>query len=246
MTTENLIFFDLEISKIIPEEAGGDWSEYRPYGLACAATTLGDDKILWWHGDENGRIAECMSVYQCRALAAYLFERWFEGTQVVTFNGLGFDFDVLAEECQHQGWHDNIVDMALNHIDIAFAMFADLGYMCSLDRAAEGMKIPGKMEGMSGGLAPVMWAGSPEEQATVLEYVAQDVRVTADLYEEIVTAGYLRWITQKGHPCKRPWYPRLVDGRLPTVAESLEKPVPDTSWMDDPWPRSKFYGWTEG
>jgi len=242
MTTENLIFFDLEISRIIPENAG-DWSEYRPFGISCAATMAGDE-IQLWHGDENGRIAHCMSVEQCQDLAFYLYDQWVLGAQIVTWNGLGFDFDVLAEECKRQGWHDNMVDLALSHIDIAFAMFCDLGYMCSLDRAAEGMKIPGKVEGMGGGLTPVMWAGSREEQEAVLEYVAQDARVTRNLYEEIVTAGYLRWITQRGHPCKRPWYPHLVDGRLATVSESLEKPAPDTSWMDSPWSREKFLGWT--
>jgi hypothetical protein len=35
---------------------------------------------------------------------------------------------------------------------------------------------------------------------------------------------------------------RLPDGWL-TVREALELPLPNTSWMDEPWPRERFTGW---
>ena len=34
----------------------------------------------------------------------------------------------------------------------------------------------------------------------------------------------------------------LREGWL-TVEEALRLPLPDTSWMDEPWPREKFTGW---
>ena len=34
----------------------------------------------------------------------------------------------------------------------------------------------------------------------------------------------------------------LPEGWL-MVSEALELPLPDTSWMDSPWPREKFTGW---
>ena len=35
---------------------------------------------------------------------------------------------------------------------------------------------------------------------------------------------------------------RLPDGWL-TAEEALELPPPNTSWMDEPWPRERFTGW---
>jgi hypothetical protein len=34
----------------------------------------------------------------------------------------------------------------------------------------------------------------------------------------------------------------LPEGWL-TVSEALGLPLPDTSWMSDPWPRERFTGW---
>ena len=34
----------------------------------------------------------------------------------------------------------------------------------------------------------------------------------------------------------------LGEGWL-TVSEALGLPLPDTSWMSDPWPRERFTGW---
>lgn len=236
------IAFDLEISKSVPE--GGDWSSYRPFGISCAATWVQpDDELRLWHGDieENGMYASYMSPAQCQELACFLVDAWMGHYQVVTWNGLGFDFDVLAEECQDPAYADVLRAIALHHVDVAFAMFCQLGYMCSLDNAAAGMKIPGKLENVSGKMAPEMWAADLKRQSKVLAYVAQDAKVTANVHDEIVANGFLRWITRRGTPCKSPWYP--PHGQILTVSEALELPEPNVSWMDDPWERGKFSDW---
>jgi hypothetical protein len=51
------------------------------------------------------------------------------------------------------------------------------------------------------------------------------------------------WPTKKGTIGK--WTPTFKEGRMLTVRECLELPLPDVSWMDEPWPREKFYGWTQ-
>lgn len=234
--------FDLEISTEIPEGTD-DWRVLRPLGISCAATLTNDGDLKVWHGSEihGGRLAAKMSPLQCQEMAQYLVEMQSSGYPVVTFNGLGFDFDVLAEEVQDLVTFDNLRALALAHIDIAFAMLCEKGYMCGLDAAAKGMRLSGKTEGMSGSLAPVMWAQGRAEQDKVLEYVAQDVRTTAEVYEAILKNHGLRWITKRGYPTKSPWR----TGEILTVAEACQTPLPDTSWMDAAWPRSKFLGWTE-
>ena len=241
----DILTFDIEIAKEIPKDTE-DWSALRPYGISCAATLVGGDTPIVWHGprEHNGLLAAQMSAQQCRELTQYLAASQALGHTIVTFNGLGFDFDVLAEESQDLITRDSIVDLALSHIDIAFAMFCDKGFMVGLDTAARGMSLEGKMKGMSGALAPVMWGQGREEQEKVLEYVAQDVVTTLEVYESIVEHGFLRWISKRGNECY--WDPVQVAGRLMTVSEALAMPEPKPqSWMKNPWKREKFCGWTQ-
>jgi hypothetical protein len=48
----------------------------------------------------------------------------------------------------------------------------------------------------------------------------------------------LTWISNRGYPQRLP----LPKGWV-KVEEALNLPLPDTSWMSNPWPRSKFSGW---
>lgn len=239
------IAFDLEIAKSIPEGTD-DWHSIRPLGISCAATYDSDGVARVWHGEvgEDERFLDQMPESACRNMAAYLSMRQSEGYKVVTWNGLSFDFDVLAEECgNYLSMRTKIINLALNHIDIAFAMFCDKGFMCGLSAAAKGMGLAGKTEGMSGKMAPIMWAEDREQQDKVLEYVVQDAKVTAMVYDTILLTRHLSWIS-RSERLNRWW--ALSGGRddILTVREALKLPEPDTSWMSNPWKRSKFSGWT--
>ena len=89
---------------------------------------------------------------------------------------------------------------------------------------------------MTGAKAPVLWAEGTREE--VLRYVAQDVKTTMDLAVACETLGALRWIAKSGKLRTM----RLLEGWL-TVSDTLELPLPNTSWMDEPWPRERFTGW---
>jgi hypothetical protein len=43
-------------------------------------------------------------------------------------------------------------------VDMMFHVFCSLGYPVALDKAAQGMGLPGKPPGMSGFKAPKLWA----------------------------------------------------------------------------------------
>ena len=81
---------------------------------------------------------------------------------------------------------------------------------------------------MNGAMAPTLWSEGKRE--TVLEYVAQDVRTTAELATECEACGALRWITKSGK-ARRMMLPR---GWL-TTEQAERLPKPNTSWMTDPW-----------
>lgn len=217
--------FDIETARVIEP----NWRSCRPLGIACAATVLSDtDELVLWHGS-----ADKLSREKAADLVKFLIAKVRLGYTIATWNGVGFDFDILAEE---SGMLADCRELAMNHVDMMFHILCRLGYGVSLDAAAKGMGLEGKPEGMSGAMAPVLWAEGKRE--TVLDYVAQDVRTTAEVATECEACGTLRWITKSG---------KLRTMALPggwlTVEEAEQLPEPNTSWMTDPWVREEFTTW---
>lgn len=232
------VAFDIEIAEMIPEGCD-DWTSAQP-GISCAATLTSDGELGLWHGARVGdRYAKRMYHTELIVLVDFLRTKLDDGYVPVTWNGAGFDFRVLEQEAPF-GWpRAESRRMALDGIDPAFAMFCAKGFMVGLDATAKGMGLAGKLEGMGGALAPKMWAGSLADQERVLTYVAQDARTTAEVYERILCEERLFWLSKNG--VVRRW--ALPWSVIPTVREALELPLPNTSWMTDPWKREKFVGW---
>lgn len=221
-----LLAFDIEIERIILEGAM-DWKQYRPFGISCAATLRSDEAAptLWTSVFYQGAMKQTAV---CN-LVDYLRYRQQDGYTIVTWNGAGFDFDVLAEE---SGMVDECRELALNHVDMFFHIFCLLGYGPGLDRIAKGMGLGGKPEGMDGAKAPVLWQLGQYQK--VLDYLSNDVRMTLNLARQ---SGELTWTSKSD---------KLITVQIDhwlTVKEAMQLPEPDTSWMTEPWPRSKFVGW---
>lgn len=233
--------FDIETVEAAPE-SGDDYA----LGVTCAATMgSGDDKPLLWSSalGKDGRRADRMTPVEVCRLANYLIMRASDGFDIIGINSLGFDLRVLAVECQNLIVFDNLRDLALSHYDPAFQMLAERGFMVGMKALGIGLRLQEqKMAEMDGQKAVEMWAtGSREDQDKVLKYVAQDARTTLAIAEAIERGGAIVWQTKRGRISNH----RLVNGLL-TMKECLELPVPDTSWMDNPWPRSRFAGWALG
>jgi hypothetical protein len=231
--TRRYLALDIETAKL-PD---GDWRSCRPLGISCAATFLADSREpVLWHGGDRTHPANRMSREETAELVGYLTTQVEQGRTVVTWNGVGFDFDVLAEE---SGLLETCRVLALGHVDMMFHVLCRLGHGVSLDAAARGMGLDGKPKGMNGKLAPALWAEEKREE--VLRYVGQDVRTTLELARVCESRGELRWVARSGKVrCMT-----LGEGWL-TVEVALRLPLPDTSWMDEPWPRERFTGWTDG
>jgi hypothetical protein len=156
-----------------------------------------------------------------------------DGYTLLTWNGLGFDFDVLAEEadCSEQ-----CKALAMNHVDMMFHIFCDRGFPVALDKSAQALRIPGKPPGMSGVLAPRLWAEGRYQD--VIDYVSQDVRIALQVAVKCEEQRRFHWITSRGRrssmDLRRGWL---------TVQEALRLPKPDTSWMHSPIPRHQFTHW---
>ena len=150
-------------------EDASDWRSQRPLGISCAAVLPADadEPTLWHGGNDRSCPADKMSPQEAAALVNYLTAQVESGYTLLTWNGVGFDLDVLAEESQMLR---ECRQLAANHVDMMFHILCRLGYGVGLDAAARGMGITGKPEGMSGAVAPVLWAEGRREE--VLRYVA--------------------------------------------------------------------------
>ena len=226
--------FDIETAKDVPGD-DFNWRPHRPLGISCAATLASNagQPLLWYGKTRDGLPEKQMSSEDAQRLVQYLSKMAADGFRILTWNGLGFDFDILAEE---SGTAASCRECALAHVDMMFHVFCSLGYPVALDKAAQGMGLPGKPSGMSGFQAPQLWAQGHFQE--VLEYVAQDVRTAMQIAQTCEQRRKFEWITRKGTKSSLP----LTKGWLP-VREALQLPEPDTSWMSTPLSRLDFTAW---
>lgn len=226
--------FDIEISKILPGDFS-QWKNHRPLGISCAALKYGTrPPEVWYSQTANGKILYQMSISDLQQLVHTLEEAVDLGWKIVTWNGLGFDFDVLAEESQ--SWN-SCRYLALNHIDLMFHFFCLQGYPLSLNKAATGMGLIGKMAGMTGAKAPILWAQG--DYAKVIDYVSQDVQTTWELAELIAKYKIISWTSNCGNAQQA----FFTDGLL-KVNSAIELPLVMNSWMSDGIKRDDFLSWT--
>lgn len=233
------VAFDLEIVKPIPDGAA-DWKAHRPLGVSCAAVHTSDEingpePEIWYPGmfdtDPVPGAGGAMSREELVHLVEYLQEHVDAGYTILTWNGLSFDFDILAEE---SGLVEQCQDLALHHVDLMFLFLCHKGFPLSLEAAALGQGL----DGITGDQAPLLWAQGPDERLKVLEYVAQDVRTLLGIAAVVGAKGHLSWKSRRGrwNTCD------FFEGFL-TVAQALHLPEPDTSWMTDPITRRDAYDW---
>ena len=122
--------FDIETAKLLPDDVS-DILSHRPLGVSCAAAYLGDsERARVWHGrDEAGNPTPQMSRDEVAVMVHDLVRLASDGYTLLTWNGLGFDFDILAEE---SGLATECADLAITHVDPLFHAVCTLGYPLSL------------------------------------------------------------------------------------------------------------------
>ncbi|MCJ7823640.1 MAG: ribonuclease H-like domain-containing protein, partial [Anaerolineales bacterium] len=215
-----------------------DWARQPDLGISCAGVALSDsDQIKLWSGKPR------LSREDARALVHELSDLAGAGYSIVTWNGCGFDFRVLAEL---SGLLEEASQLALQHIDLMLMVTFTKGWFLSLQKALEGAALPGKLKtvqlsdgtqisDMDGARAPALWAAG--EYDAVLTYLKQDVLQELKLAQAILREGRIRWISNAGKP------QHVQFDRLLTVNECFDIPEPDTSWMTDPPSRNRFVDW---
>jgi len=174
---QKFLSFDLEIKTAIPEGTD-DWWQYAPFGVTSASAWASDQvsPVLWCGHGSDGGIAPQMSKEEIQKMILFLKNAVADGYKLVAFNGAGFDIRVLYEESKD---HASCVALAWDCIDPFFHIFSMLGYGPGLSKVAEGMGCGSKTENVDGARAPELWANG--QYGKVLEYVANDARLTLDV-----------------------------------------------------------------
>jgi len=229
--------FDIEITKILPDNVD-NLKAYRPLGICCAAVleAHADQARLWYSSDDDGMPLLQMRQQDLSKLVDFLVAQVLNGYTIVTWNGLGFDFDILAEE---SGRRKDCERLAVDHVDMMFHIFCEKGFAVSLEAAAKAIVSRGKPTGINGKIVPQLWAAGKTDE--VLYYVANDCELTLEVAKISESQRHFSWITRRGTTGDM----SLPNGWL-IVRDAMKLPDPDTSWMDSPpWSRSRFTAWLQ-
>jgi len=232
-----LASFDIEIAKDLAEDID-KWKDFAPLGIICAAVAFSDsEEVKYWDDYPQLSKEKCIKlVHDLQGLVK-------DGYSLLTWNGTGFDFHVLAQE---SGLFEECGELALNHIDMMLIVTFERGHYLKLQKALKGAGLEGKLKtvtlsdgtqltDMEGSKAPRLWAEG--EYEAVRAYLKEDVIQPLKLAADIRATSSIGWTSNRGKP------QALTVEKLRTVLECFEIPEPDVSWMTDPPSREQFVSW---
>ena len=233
--SRKLVTFDLETTCKAPDDAE-DWRGKTGIPIACAATlNSGASLHSIWYSCRRLNVDFQMAQDKAQELVVYLEGKQAGGRVVFTWNGLGFDWPILAAA---SGWLERCQELALHHIDGMFTVFWEKGFPVSLKAVSEGMGVEGKTEGMDGLKAVEMWQ-DPKKRRDVLGYVGDDVAATMRVAKGCEVKGRIQWTSKSGNPMAVV----LPGGKWPTVSEVLRTMPPGQGWMSTPIKPGTFTDW---
>lgn len=224
--------YDIEIY----DEIEGDKIDIATVKPSVAAYCTTEKDTKFYEGDPY------MSKETAKQMVWDMYEKYKQGFIPFTWNGLNFDFKLLAS---YSGEIKPCAEMALNGIDGMFLVVAQKGYMLGLDKVLIGCGVGGKLHSvtlkdgavydeMSGKEAPRLW--QQKEFDAVKAYLNDDVVMPLRLANHILKTKFISWRSNAGKQ-------NYLKTEMLTVLEALKLPTPDTSWMTTPVRRQDFYSW---
>lgn len=182
----------------------------------------------------NGAIGSSFRTDACREILQILSQLHQRRYALVSWNGLGHDLKALAHNTEE---YDACREIALAHCDLMFQFHCYAGFPVSLSAAARAMALPlGDFRRQSIDAAS-LWE-DPGQREEILNQTAQDAATTLAAAQKCHETGRLSWITMRGIRRSLSFPHGLL-----SVQDAMWLPDPDTSWMDNPIPRSNFYRW---
>lgn len=230
-----ILAVDFEIAKQIPASSR-DFFKHSPLGITVGATfdpSEDDGPVAWYEMDAEGKPkAQCSPAY-LRVLLGYLRAKISEGYTLLTWNGLKFDFRLLAEETG-EGLSCSLLAASDKHIDMMYHYFCVTGYPVAMQAVAEGMDVPGKKRYIDGKKVPTLWKQGHYDD--VIEYAKQDAQTIVDIYNALTEkGGKLHWYTNRGNLNNR-YLGKWLSVQDASVLRPPAKAI---------WEREEFFTWIE-
>lgn len=231
-----LASFDIEIS----DQLSSPGEPNYPPHISCAAIALSDapDNVIFYTASQD---AEYMTPVQVASMIRDMADYVVNGYTFLTWNGIAFDFPVVAANCKdfYASTYKALEIAFHNHIDMMLLVTFQTGYRLSLQSALLGANLAGKLHevplsdgtiitDMSGAKAPELWVAN--ERKAVLEYLSDDVTQPLLLAQYIETNKCINWQSKAGRPM------RIEVPALYTVEEAYQElpPPQSVNWMADP------------
>lgn len=160
------------------------------------------------------------------AMATFLVEARARAT-IVSFNGLSFDFQVLAHKCE-PALQRQVAALAISeqHVDIMFAFAGAHGYYASMQSFAESLGLSKTWDGAA--------AAASDDVDAIIAYCKQDVRVLQKVHEAALQNGFLARKTKAGRPVKWVLTAGMGPQNTACVIANLRTFKPDQRWMTNP------------
>lgn len=225
--------FDLEITNLLPDFVS--WRQNRPLGIS----------VVGFAGPEgtfsiNAEAPNAFDKELAIDMTGALYTLWTQGVTIITFNGLAFDFAVLADA---SGMYDECREMALSdgHVDLMFNAYMHLGWNIGLNTACKETCGIQKSGFANGAEAPQAWHDG--RHLEVIEYCKNDAEITLALYNALRLDLPLKWKTRSGKGKlrvlrgRRDWQPtwsvsRMLKKEPPPLASFMDKPITLKSFLD--------------
>jgi len=242
--------FDLESAVGFPDDVEFTEEHFNQLGITCATVALVDtDEIQEWHDTDQVRFwysdsVEKLSREDCQEIVRDLSQLVDEGYTLVTWNGTGFDFKLLAVE---SGMYAECADLAYyHHIDMMLIVVFLRGHFLGLNKALDGIGNAGKLHevrltdgtllvDMKGKLAPELWARG--EFDAVLTYLNYDVTEPLAVLQFIYKNKSIQWVTARGS------YQSFHVPSMYSVRELYETLPDNSNWGKFNITKEQFVAW---
>lgn len=163
--TPKFAALDLETRHLLDNDKHG--LEKGLLGITCIGLMLSGQQSpdVWFGKEANGQIADQMSKGDLCNFVDHLKSLSDDRFTIVTWNGMNFDFRVLAAESERV---QDCRLLAMAHVDMMYNIFCEKGWPVAIAQVASGMGVTGKTQGMDGRDAVRIWNEQPNQRQKVM------------------------------------------------------------------------------
>ena len=219
------VSISLQTDKLIPES--GDLSELK---ILCLCLYSHQEKI-WVPKNEKFKRAAYLTSSQVEEIIKDLCQ----AKTIISWNGLGFDLQILYHNCQSVNLKQKIKKIARKHIDLAFSFMCQHGYMLSLSKV-------GFESNVESSTVPLLWQASRNGQDLVINTCLNKSKFLIQLYQKLINYKQIEYASGNAKIIWRPimFKDKPLSVKNSSIVES-DSDLPDS--LKQVFNKDKFLSW---